>query len=79
MSVFEVLACKSNVNREELLKAFFSVTGETEQEEKKLKSNLGKWRKVTKEAFLLLKVTHPEIAELFDKNHPMKNVRQFAA
>jgi hypothetical protein len=79
---FEALVARRDAPAEDVLKSFFRVTGDTEEEEKRLKRNLGQWRKVTKKAFQLLKQHRPELALFFTKknvDHPMRNVQASAA
>jgi len=79
---FEALVVRSDAPAEDVLKSFFRVTGDTEEEEKKMKSNLGQWRKVTKQAFQILKQHRPDLAFYFTKKnlgHPMRYVQIHAA
>ena len=79
---FEALVARPDAPVEDVLRSFFRVIGNTEEEEKKIKKNLGQWRMVTKEAFRLLNKHRPELAFFFTKknlNHPMRNVQVHAA
>lgn len=72
---FESVVRQKDSSQEEVLRAFFGVTGETEVEERFIKRNLGRWREITSRAYALLEANRPELIVVFNRNHPMSRVR----